>query len=266
MTATVPEFFPIGLSYASVYALNASGTPLGTGMTAYEGVELDAPLNFEVTFPSPRNITHLGNNGVAMKDVLPPSEGSTANLTLSKRDYTMIALLESTKTYAVGEATGTLRVTNMQGFEAQFGLLFQQFGKLADGTRAYRTRIYPKATMLPSGDGFSQEVTPMTYSVNPSICAAALWGTAYSTANEGATSGEYQDFISAGRLLIASFLAGNSDTVFPFAVARQATGTAKIAVYVDGVLTSAGITKATTGVTFTGAPGTGKRVDLVYEW
>jgi hypothetical protein len=53
--------------------------------------------------------------------------------------------------------------------------------------------------------------------------------------------------------------------VCAFSTSKQATATTKIAVFVDGVAVTSGITKAVTGVTFATGPATTSDICIVYE-
>lgn len=264
--------FGVGLRRAVVFELNASGLPNASGTTAYEGLEVVGPRAWTLTNPEPRKITHLGNDRPLAVDYLPPNEAMSAELRLAANDIPLQATLTGVENFNVGEGSLMAWNTDQQGSEPDIGLLlFQQSLDTSTKLRHYRFHIIPSGRAYPAPANMDENAAEHTYTVAPNPTTKHLWGTALASGTEGATEAAAIEGMTKGRPNIVAFK-GDAATVaflFPTAKPAIATITAKIAVWVDGVLKTGGgvdYTEATTGITFGVAPADGAIIVAFYEY
>jgi hypothetical protein len=263
----------VGLRWVQLFELNSTGSPNASGTTVYEGIQIEGAKALTLNAPTSRQITHVGDDGVIAVDKLPPTDASSGTLTTAKQDNAVEALMTGNKEFTIsdGEAKAILMVTDNQGYEPQVGILaYRQSLDTEKGSATYGKRVWdwyilPKAFMVPKPDGFSDSPVEKSYDIFPQVAGGHLWETAFTDATEGAVQGQFVRGISEYPPIIASFLGNNTTTAFLFNTAHLAVSAAKISVWVNGVATTTGITKATTGVTFTTAPTTSARIVVLYE-
>jgi hypothetical protein len=266
MSATSGKQLPIGLRYAVVYALDANGRPAAVNTTVYEGLEIKGPKAFTLTLPDPRQISHMGNDRVLAVDILPPTEPTRGELRASVNDFAVHALLTGTSVITLGEATEIAHNTDKQGSEPQVGLLLYQMSlSVGDGLRHYRCFVIPLAVCIPKPQGMSENPEDVTYIVNPTLSNERLWGAQLVLATDGITEASIFEYMCEGKPKLVAFKADGTEDEFLFPTGAPAKSTAKISVFKNGVLMSAGITKATTKVTFTSAPTLNDNITVFYE-
>lgn len=272
MAANSGKLFPVGTRYVTFYALNASGRPAATSPTTpYAGIQAEAAKNLQLTVPEPRRITHAGDDRVQAVDSLPPLEGSSAELHIAKTNYTLQALLSGVLVRTIGESKGMLYATDQQGFEPIVGMLAYQQALEAsgsaglNGSRVWRDLWFPGVKAIQMPHGTDDNAADLIYRITPYIGNAYLWGEAFTLVSDGATQAQFGERMTDGKPWLDSWLGNNSATVFT--LSKTAVSTAKITVFVGGVLRTANLTITTTSVTFTsGTPGSNVDVNILYEW
>lgn len=275
MAAVSGYTLPVGTRLCRVYGLNSNGRPAATSAALYEGVEVEGIKGFTLNEPGPRPIVHVGEDRALGVDFLPATELATAEIAVAKVNYVLDALLSAVNFAAIGasgEGKGVLRSTDKKGSEPQVGFLITQQalgaqkGGSDNGARRWRNIVIPRATLVPLAPGMGDSPIDMRYQINMAVVSKHLWGLAFTTSIEGATEGQYFDYESEGKANIANFLGDASTVAFNFHASRQATATGKIIVYVNGAEVTAGITKATTGVTWAVAPAASADIQIIYEY
>ncbi len=267
MSNTSGKQLPIGLRYAAIFALDATGRPAASGLTAYEGLEINGPKTFTINIPKPRQVTHIGNDRVLAVDTLPPTEPITGELRASVNAFDVHALLTGTEVNTVGEATEIAHATDQQGNEPQVGLLLYQMSlNTADRLRCYRCFVIPRVVCIPVPPGMSDNPEDVTYLINPTPTNERLWGAALSESVDGYTEAGVFEYMCEGKPKLISFLGDGTEDEFSFPAAAPAKATAKIAVFKNGTeITGAAITKTTTKITFTVAPSLNDNITVFYE-
>jgi hypothetical protein len=260
----------VGLRWVNLFLLNSSGSPAATTTTVYEGLQIEGAKALTLNAPASRQITHIGDDGVIAVDKLPPTDASSGTLTTAKQDNAVEALMTGNKEVTIAEAKAILQVTDKQGYEPQVGLLaYRQSLDTKKGSATYGKRVWdwymiPKAFLVPKSDSFNDTPEEKSYDLFPQVSGQYLWETAFTAVTEGAVQGQFVRGVSEYPPCVVAFY--GTVTAATFAVARPAISTAKISVWVNGVLTTTGITLATTGVTFTsGTPGATDRTVVFYE-
>lgn len=267
MTQATGKGFAVGLKSAIIFQLNSSSLPNVSGSTAYEGLEVIGPKAWSLTNPEARKINHVGNDRVLAIDYLPPTEGASAELRVAANDIPVNAVLSSVTAFQSGEREMMAWNSDEQGNEPNLGLLlYQQSLDSATKVRRYRFHLIPSARIITSPGSMDENPAEERYMVAPNPTTKHLWGTAFASGTEGVTEASIVEGQSENRPCIVGF-EGNASTVeFLFPTDKQATATAKIVVWVDGVLQSSGITLATDGVTFDVAPASAAVIVVFYEY
>ncbi len=259
--------YGVGMRYATVFALNESGSPAATtgnsGETAYSGIQMVGSKTFNLTIPDPVKISHVGDDRVLQVDYLPSKEAISGDLTVAEENQTLLALLSGTNQVVVGESTLVGLGTSEQGFEPQVGLLLYQQALDESGIRQWRYALLPKATLYAHPGGFSENPAEHQYIISPAVVDAHLWETAFADETEGFTEAQALIGQSRYRPGVDSWLASTATTTF--LLSRTCANTAKLAIWVDGVAQTNGVTIGTTSLEFTTAPGNAKRVVCFYE-
>jgi len=256
-------------------ALNADGYPNATTQTVYEGVTLSGAMSLTLNDPEPQQIIHRGDDRVFALDTLPPSEPISGELTVSKTNDTVDAILTDDKSFDIGEASLFGLGTDKRGDENQVAVLAYRQSLDTDpasgnfGARRWELRLLPKTYVIPRAGGLEQDTSEnRSYTVRPQFVKEHLWGEAFSTSTEGFEQAQMLRGISTDKPKVVAWKAtkaGKSSLTLSFPTASPASATGKIAAWVDGVSTVPD-TLATTQIEFTtGVVTTNAMVVAFYE-
>lgn len=265
MAAVSGKMTPVGLRHATIFSLNTYGSPAATDTSAYEGSAIVGAQAFDVTIPDPRKITHIGDDRPLQIDYLPPTEGVSCELRAARSDFAVYALLTGGNVLTVGESKFVGVATSDQGNEPQVGLLLYQQALDETGARHWRSYLLPKATIYPHPNGMNEAASVHRFIVSPAVVTKHLWELAFADGTEGYTDAQLLEGMHKYKPKIVAFLASTATTTFTLPTDAACADTAKMNVWVDGVAQAADITKSTTDVQFTTAPGNNKRVVIFYE-
>jgi hypothetical protein len=264
MANTSGKQLPVGLQYANIFELNASGRPKATATTAYVGLEARGPKVWTFSSPKADKKIHLGNNRVLGTDFLPSKESAEGEIKVSVYDYALIALLSGVLTYTIGEATAISLITDQQGKEPDVAIhLMQQSLDLTTKTRRWRNILIPSARCVAYLAGMSDSPEDVTYAVAMNPVANQLWGTALALLTEGATEQTYLELMTEGPGRLVSFLADGTED--EFVLPSTALSTGKMTVWDNGTIQTTGLTKTTAKLTFTAPPTATHDIVCFYE-
>lgn len=268
MTAPTEKTLNYGLRYASVFALNANGSPAATDENPYEGLQFKGSTAFELNIPDARKITGLGEDGVTQVVWLPPNEAIDGRLNVEASDPALISMLDGINIVTEGEFTLAGMGTNKQGFEPQVAMLLYQAARgLETGKTYWHSYIIPSAQVIRKGHGMNAEKGVTVYQVAPNKTTKHLWEKEFEEATEGFINAQVIEAWSNNPLRITSFLGDNATTEFLFPLNFPTVNVASIRVYVDGVLIDpADYTPATDGITFDVAPAANKRIVVLRDY
>jgi hypothetical protein len=266
----------VGFRKLYVFALDGSGYPAATTTQAYEGTLVSGVRQLTITDPEPRLITHVGDDAPFALDSLPALDPVTGQLTISKQNDTLDAILTGQRSFlaASGAEQYLFGVgTDLRGYEVQVGaLMYRESEDVSDtssnfGARNWQFRIMPKTLMIPLENGYDDTPEARTYALRPGFVTAHLWGTAFSLTTEGFTRAQVLRGVSQYKPNLVAFLGDGATTTFTLPATRTAVSTAKMTVWKNGVLASSGLTKYTTGAVFdtTNKPGSSVNVSVFYE-
>jgi hypothetical protein len=271
MTAPSVIRSSVGFRYCQILAIDSSGYPAASSTTVYEGVVLSGAKSLTINDPEPRQISHIGDDGIFALDVLPPTEPITGELQVAKTNDTLDAILTADKSVTIGEAKLFGEGTSNRGFENQVIMVASRQSEDTDpssgyfGQRVWDARILPLTFIVPRDGSFDENPESRPYTVRPQFCTKYPWGVAFAAGTEGFVRAQMIRGIFEYKPLLVAWKGDNSATKFTFAATHQAVATAKIhGVWVNGVLDGA-VVKATDGVTPTSKPGTGDMIVCLYE-
>jgi len=263
----------VGLRRAQVLAIAADGYIAATATTAYEGLHISGVRAVGLTPPTPRNITHVGDDTVFQIDVLPPNTAMTGSLTVGKINDTLDALLTDQLAFTIGEANMFGISTDKAGDEKDVVLLLFYQTRDTDpesanmGERLWESVILPSCRLVPRQPSPNANApVDATYDVIPNYVTKHAWGTAFADGTEGFARAQAVRAVTKYKPKIVSFQGDNSCTDFAFSTGFPAADTNKVVVFVAGVEQTTGLTITTTTVAFSTAPTTDANVDVFYEY
>jgi len=261
----------VGFRHVQLFALAADGYPNATDTSEYAGLRISGARALTINDPEPQQISHLGDDRVFALDVLPPTEALSGELVVGKVNDVVAQVIGDDLAVSVGEAQILGIGTDNRGDENQVALLAYRQTLDTDpdsttfGSRRWEFRLFPKTFVIERESGFQSAPEEKMYTIRPQFVTKHLWGTAFAVGTEGFEQAQGFRGISEYKPRLASFLGDSAETDFAFDTDFPAQSTDKIAVWVSGVLTTASITKATTGVQWTTAPITDAEIVIFYE-
>jgi hypothetical protein len=281
------SFYPIGTVtrrtttpylISSGSALSGSaGSAIAAGATVsgsigYYGAWQSGAKVLTINDPTPRIITHVGDDGPFAVQVLPATEVMSGELQIDKTNDIVDAMASGgAKLVTVEEANLFHEATNLRGFEGQLAAIAYSAALDADpdsvnfGSALFDFRIIPKATVFMRESGYSADDNVRLYSFVPMIVTAYPWQVQYTTAVEGVTRSQMIRGNGYGKPTMVTFLGDGSTLAFPFDSAQPAKTATKIAVWDNNTLKSSGIQTFTNGVSFAVAPVLGHVITVFYE-
>jgi hypothetical protein len=261
----------VGFRNCVIFELDDKGYPAATSTTPYEGVRISGVRTMTLNDPELRRIPNPGDDGIVSIDTLPPNEAITGDLRTGKLNDLVDAIVTGQKVFTVGEATLFGIGTEKRGFENQVGLLAYRQAQDTDpdsptfGMRFWDFRIMPKTLLYSRETGYAETMEEHIYNVIPAKVTSHLWGTQFSELVEGFTQSQLVRGVTVKKPKVVAWKADGEETEFLFPEDAQAVAIAKVAVWVDGTLTTVGVTVALTGLTFLVAPTAGEIIVAFYE-
>jgi hypothetical protein len=281
------SFYPIGTVTRRVitpYLTSGSAIISGSTATLAAGVTVSGSVGYygalhsgskvlTVNDPTPRVITHVGDDSPFALQVLPPTEAMSGELQVDKTNDIVDLMASSSKLVTVGETNLFHEATNLRGFENSLACIAYAAGLDADpdsanfGADLYDFRIFPKVKLFVRESGYSQEDNVRTYSFVPGFCTAYPWQVQYTVAVEGVTRSQVIRGDGYGKPTMVTFLGDGATLGFPFDSAQPAKTATKIATYDNNSLkvAGAGYQASLYGVSFAVAPVAGHVITVFYE-
>jgi hypothetical protein len=290
-----------GFRHLSLYELNANNYPIGlltlqamnpytvsgsvisgssalvsagasvSGSVGYYGALHSGARVLTINDPTPRIISHIGDDGVFGVQVLPPTEVMNGELQVDKTNDIVDAIASAVKRVTIGESNLFLQATDKRGFENPLAALAYSASQDADpdsasfGSQLWDFRIIPQAIVFPRESGYGQEDNVRQYSFTPMFATAYPWGVKYTDAVEGCLRSQMARGNSQGKPNMVSYLGDGATVGFPFDSSKPAKSITKVTVWVDGVLKTTGISVSVRGVSFAAAPASASVVVVFYE-
>jgi len=234
----------IGLRQVRVALRDTDGTikiPSGTPHDeAYAGLQVGGALGLTLAVPEPQRITARGDDRAYYTFILPPTEVPTGQLTVSKINIDVIALLTGTKTFGSGTTKKIAFATDEQGDEPEIVLwgmqrgIDSEAGSSTFGQKVWRTYILLNglATVQPSPMQ-DATVSQFVYSLVANDSTVDENGHTFTAADEGFTAASFILVVSLGKYILDAF---EGDGVHrSFNLSQTPRTSAIITVYEDGV-------------------------------
>ena len=250
-----------GVRDFQIFVLDSNGFPAATTTAAYLGIDVSGVRDVTINDPAPRVVTQFGDDRIGGVDLLPPTDTLTAEARVSKLNNTLDAALTGNNFITLGEMNVLGVNTDLKGNENQVGIVTYQQAQDSDpasstfGVRYWEGKILPKAWMIPRENPMNENATEITYTVQPTLTKAHLWGTQFTAAAEGYTEAQLVRVTTVNKPRFVAFKADGSTTTFAYTL--TAVSTSKIGVVDNGVVQTSGYTASTTSVTFSSAPTSG---------
>jgi hypothetical protein len=259
-----------GFRYGVVFEIDqVTGRLKGTSPSVpYMGETLKGGKAWNLSIPKQRRIFHIDADRVGAADFLPPTEAASAVINTSADNMVLDAILTGNKVVNIGTAATIADLTSQQGFEPLIALLlWQQSLDSVTRLRTWRSFLIPRAKAIPMLSGFADKEVDSTYDVLMTPSSTTIFGVSLSTSIDGGTDAQLFRAMTAGRPAIAAWLADGYTSIFTFPAGYTPTiDVGSVAVYVNGVLVTVGITVTTTSVTFSVAPLANDDVNIFWQY
>ncbi len=259
----------VGFRWCQVLAMNATGYPAATDTSEYAGLRISGARSLTINDPEPQQIIHLGDDRPFALDVLPPTEPITGELTVSKINDVVDAILTDDVSVTVGETKVFGIGTDNRGDENQVILLaYRQTldtdpASSAYGSRRWEFRLFPKVFVIPREGGLVEAPEERMYTVRPQFVKQYPWGVSFAVGTEGFEQAQGFRGISEFKPRLVAFQASTTAAeTFTFSTDFPAQATGKISVWNDGTNWTGTATLAT--ATFALEPATATAFIVVF--
>lgn len=275
------RYFSSGTRLAIFYELNQVTGRIAAPKTAtpdpYYGLVLYGPKGLTLNITEPRKITHVGQDRPLQIDWLPATEAMDAELSVSATELNIETEVMGVKTETIGTAKLMPLQSSQMGFEPQLGAWFTRQAENVSGLRRWESYIFSAAKVIFMPSAFNDSTEDQRYKIAPAVSSRKLWGDSWTSGVNGATTAQMGQFASENYPYLCAWQSTDTDVAYPFDTDKPALTTGSVlGVWINDVLSpSSNYTVATTGITFTTAPGLdtdstdtdvpGKIVTCLYE-
>lgn len=214
------------------FPLNSDGSLQAVNTSPYEGIEFAGPKSFEVNYGTARAIANVSQGRVNDTIHLPSIDPKTGTIHCSYDKQSLNALLMGVTKSTLAESTIVHYGTNKQGTEPLVGLLMSQLVTHdADGLVVWKHTILPRATIIPSPNGYNENALDKLYELTISGATRELWGEVLTEVTHGCTSSTLTDVTTENKLNIVAWLGDNVETEFLFPTDKVPVSDAKLIVF-----------------------------------
>lgn len=267
MTTASEKVAGISFRGVQVLALDSTGYPVVDAVTEYAGLRITGAKALTLNRPTWQNLYATGDDRVLAAFALPPQETVSGELRVGAFDMTAEELLGDITIKTVDEHNLLPFGTDVIALPQVCVLAWREAKSVADGDEGrshYQFVLIPRATLTPNGGPFDERaIGDRTMSVLCHVADAWPWGEALTALVEGCTEMQGADGISEYVPRICSFVGDGTEDEFDFGV--EAVSTDKISIYVNGTITTTGVTPAVDGLTFTAPPADGAKIVVFME-
>lgn len=192
--------FGVGLRLGHVFNLNSDGLPMPQdssealiGGTLIEGIK-----TLPITDPAPRRIAHVGEDRVLAQDSLPATDVGSFQVTTSKTNMALDAMLEGGKVRTINSNQYLVGNSDNKGSEPQVMPVFYRQALDADSTsasygklRQWEGKLYGSVRLTKTTPAWQEANTDVTYEGTPTKVTFTPWYEQLNETNWGATEAEY---------------------------------------------------------------------------
>jgi len=266
----------IGLRYVRVALRDTDNKikvpTLQTPGLGYQGQRIGGAEALTITIPDPQKVPAKGDDRIYYTFQLPPTEGVTGELRVTKTNMAVLALLQGA--LVTGSPPNVKKIglaTDLQGLEKAVVLWGSRQGIDSDeesvyfGQQLWQTYFLLNAQAVvkpaPMEDATVGETT---YSITANDAGVDELGVAFTEILNGFTKAAYLMIVTKGRFGLDAFVGDNSED--EFVLSHTPTADSVTLVTKDGTIASSGWALSGNTITFNPAAGTGVKVMVEYEW
>lgn len=241
--------------------------------TAYSGLRIGGALALTATLPAPNRVVARGDDRAYHTFNLPPTEGVTGELRVSKSAMDVMALLTDTLVFGNSPVRKVGLGTDRQGLEPSVILWGCNQGIDTEddspyyGQQVWNTYIFLNALCTPSpASKEDQAVGEVTYAVSANDSAVDELGVTFTRALNGFTKAPYLMITTLDQFMLDAFEGDASQQAFTLSQTPSAEITPVVSQ--DGVvLTVTEDYAIADGVlTTTGTPADGSKIIVEYTY
>ena len=265
----------VGLRHVRVALRDTDGTiavPSGTAAgTAYAGIRAGGAQALSLTIPEPQRVQATGDDRVYHTFQLPPTEGPSGELRVSKTDMDIIALLTGTNRFGSPPVRKVGLATDQQGEEPAITLWGSaQAIDSEDGSDTYGQQIWytylvlnALASLKPSTMEY-QNVGQFTYAIAANDATVDEFGTSLSDTVHGFNAAAYFVIATTKKFWLDAFEGDGAEV--DFTLTNTPYSAATLVVSVEGVVQNSGWARTAKVITFDVAPADGEKIIVEYEY
>lgn len=236
----------------------------------WEGYVLDGSLGLTATIPEPNRVPARGDDRIYYTFNLPPTEGVTGELRLSKLHMEFAAAMAGTKMFGspptrkIGlghEKIGLEQACIMYGSRQAID---SEAGSAYFGQQCWQTYVFLNASLSLRPPAMEDQTVGETiYALTANDATVDELGTQFTEVDNGFTQAPFLVIVSRDRFHLDAFVGDNAETDFTLTYTPVATS--QTIVSVDGVVLASGWSETGGVVTFSVAPTAGAKIVVEYE-
>jgi len=267
----------IGLRRVRVALRDTDGVikvPAGTTVgTAYQGLRISGALAMTITIPDPQRVVARGDDRTYYTFQLPPTEGPTGELRVSKTSTDIIELLTGTIQFGSPPVRKVGLATDAQGNEPAIVLwgsqqaIDSEEGSEYFGQQIWRTyMLFNALAALRPATMEDAVVGEFVYSLASNDAPVDELGTAFALVTHGFTKAPFALIVTKGKFGLDAFLGDGTQTTFTLSHVPSVAGVTIVAV--DGVVKqeTTDWSEANGVITFVTEPADGAKILVEYEY
>lgn len=265
----------IGLRKVRAFARDTDNMPEVPSGTAigdpWEGYVLDGALALSPTIPEPNRIAARGDDRIYHTFNLPPTEGVTGELRLSKLHMAFAAAMAGTKVFGSPPTRKVGLATEKVGLERALILygsrqaIDSETGSAFFGQQCWTTYVFLNSTAtLRPPTMEDQAIGETVYAVTANDSTVDELGTSFSEATNGFVQTPFLVVISKNLFHLDAFVGDAAED--EFTLSHVPADDSQTIVSVDGAVQDTGWAEAGGVVTFTGPPASGAKIVVEYEY
>jgi hypothetical protein len=267
----------IGLRHVRLAVRDADGTievPAGQTIDeAYAGVQIEGALALTLTVPDPQRVTARGDDRAYYTFQLPPTDLPSGELRVSKTNMAAVALLSGTKEFGSPPVRKVGFATDKQGDEPAIVMwgsrrgIDSETGSAYFGQQIWQTYVLLNAlaTVRPAAME-DAGVGEFTYALVSNDASADEFGTIFTEAVHGFTTGPFVMVITVDKFFLDAFVGDGAQVTFDLTSTPSANDLNIVAV--NGVVKADPADYSISGntITFTAAPAADAKIIAEYTY
>lgn len=238
---------------------------------AWEGYVLDGALALSPTIPEPNRVAARGDDRIYHTFNLPPTEGVTGELRLSKLHMAFMAAMSGTKVFGSPPTRKVGLATEKVGLEASLIMygsrqaIDSESGSVYFGQQCWVTYIFLNSTATARPATMEdQAIGESAYAVTANDSTVDELGESFTEGVNGFTQTPFMVVVSKGQFHLDAFVGDNSED--EFTLSHTPSADSQTIVSVDGSVMDTGWSETGGVVTFVSPPATDAKIVVEYEY